>query len=203
LRDTFRAFIAVEIGESVKDLLAGWVRQEAPKFPGVRFVPPENLHITLQFLGDVERSHAAALTEALRSSVAGIPEFRLALGEAGSFPERGSPRVLHVTIGQGKDELLGLADKVRATLESHGFHPDHPFVAHITIGRAKDTGGRTSAGRPTAQDWRRSFRSYLSSHGDVPATWRISRVLLMESILGRGGPTYIARGAADLAPPAG
>lgn len=200
MNDAFRAFVAVEIGDAALDLLTDWLSREAPRFPGFRFVSRENLHITLQFLGDVDRARTGPLTDTLRSSVEGFPEFCLGLGEAGSFPERGFPRILHVSVDKGRDELVGLAGRVRAALASQGFRPDRPFVPHITLGRARERGGRAhAAGQSTAASFRESFRNFLSSRGDVSVSWRVSRVLLMESILGRGGPTYIVRGAADLA----
>lgn len=204
MTDEMRSFVAVTIDTAVKLLLASWVKEARRAFPNYRFGAPENLHVTLQFLGDVDRDREPALTAALCSAVEDVPAFRMSLGRAGSFPERGAPRILHVVVDQGREDLLRLADRVRAALSAEGFDPDKAFVPHITLGRSRDrvAPGPGPGGRDIAAQWRDFFASFAASGGSgdrgSSVAWDVSRVLLMESILGPGGPTYTLRGIAPL-----
>lgn len=195
---TFRCFVAVAIPESVKGLLTAYVRQAAAAFPAWRFGAPANLHITLQFLGDVDRGRTSSLTSLISSAVKDVPIFGVELGEAGSFPERGAPRILHVAAGRGRQELVGLAGRVTSALQGAGFYPDKPFAPHITLGRQRQ--GTSGGAGDTASRWHEAFSRFRAAN--PPASWEVSEVLLMESILGPGGPTYISRGRSPLRSPA-
>ncbi len=191
----FRCFVAVPLPTEAKEFLAAFVNRAKPAFPGYRFGAAQNLHITLQFLGDVERAKIPSLTNTLVDAAASVPPFRMGLGEAGSFPGRGTPRILHVTIGHGRQELANLAAKVQGALMDAGYRPDKPFAAHITLGRARDRQARTS--EDVAAGWRETYSAYV--HGRCgPAQWDVTSVLLMESVLTPGGPIYTARGTAYL-----
>jgi 2'-5' RNA ligase len=198
----FRCFVAVAIEPAVKAFLASWVRTAGEAFPGYRFGPAQNLHVTLQFLGDVDRGLMLRLTDLLSSSVRDLPAFRAGLGHAGSFPERGTPRILHVAVDQGRGDLVRVAERVRSALSSAGFEPDKPFAAHITLGRSRDSrqGGR-SKDKDLAALWRDLYAEF-SRKAPAPA-WEVAEVLLMESILGPSGPAYVARGKAPLRAPKG
>lgn len=193
----FRCFVAVEMPPEAKVFLDGWVKQARLAFPGYRFGSSENLHVTLQFLGNVERSKISYLTKVLSSSVLGMPAFRTGFGDAGSLNARGVPNILHVSIGQGRQDLIRLAEKVSVGLGSAGYRPDKPFVAHITLGRSRDRNAGKTSGDIAAQ-WRSGFSRYCEEAG-TPVTWDAGGVLLMESVLGPLGPTYIRRGEAPLA----
>lgn len=192
--DVLRCFVEVDMPGPVRDSLAAFARQAAPAFRGWRFGAARNLHVTLQFLGDVERGRIGSLTRLLESAVADLPAFSAALGEAGSFPERGAPRILHVSIGEGRQDLVRLATRVSSALGEAGFRPDKLFVPHITLARPK-SGGNAPPG-DAAVRWRDSFARFVSAS---PAPqWTVSEALLMESVLGPKGPTYIVRGVAPL-----
>jgi 2'-5' RNA ligase len=193
---TFRAFVAVAIDPAVKSFLLAWLKEAAAAFPGYRFGQAGNLHITLQFLGEVDCGRIPSITAALSSAVEGLPGFRISLGSAGSFPERGAPKILHVTLDQGRQQLMGLADRVRAALSAEGFEPDRPFVPHVTLGRHR--GGPGPAGVDVAGRWRAMLDGFRARRA-FPAAWDVSHVALMESVLGPVGPTYTARGTAPLA----
>lgn len=191
----FRCFVAVPLPPAAKQFLAAFVDRAKPAFPGYRFGPAHNLHITLQFLGDVERAKIPLLVKTLDGAVAAVPPFRMGLGDAGSFPGHGSPRILHVTVGPGKQELAGLAAKVNGALSAIGYRPDKPFAAHITLGRARYRQARP--GEDVAAKWRAAYSAYVDEAG-YPVQWDAAEVLLMESVLGPGGPTYTVRGTSRL-----
>ena len=195
--ETFRCFVAVAIPAEARGFLDDFMREAREAFPSYRFASAENLHITIQFLGDVERRRIPELDGALSSAVRELPRFFMGLGEAGSFPSRGVPRVLHVTVGHGEVELHRLAQKVTAALSPLGFRPDKPFAAHITLGRARDRDRRAAPDSDVALSWRTAF-SRFRMPAKRPTDWEIPEIILMESVLGQRGPTYTRRGTASL-----
>lgn len=192
---TLRCFVAVDVGREAKAFMAGCVDEARHALPAYRFVSASNLHVTLQFLGEIDRNLVSSLAGVLENAVRDVEAFRLGLGEAGFFPSQGTPRVLYVTVGEGKEDLVGLANKVRTALKAVGFHPDRSFAPHITLGRARDRGG---SGESNARIlWQNTFSDFASRRCHA-LSWDVSEVILVESILGREGPTYTGRAAIPL-----
>jgi 2'-5' RNA ligase len=192
----FRCFVSAGISPEVKAFLDSWVKETGRGFPSYRFGSSQNLHLTLQFLGDTDRSAIPALVDAISSSTAGLTPFEVELGEAGSFPARGAPRILHVSIGRGREDLVRLAEKVSGGLGAIGYRPDKPFVPHITLGRSRDRIDVPSL-TDIAGQWRSSFSRFCQLKG-TPGAWKIEEVDVMESVLGPKGPTYLRRGLVPL-----
>jgi len=193
----FRCFVAVPIPDAAKSYLERFTREAAGDLAGYRFGASHNLHITLQFLGNVPRTVIPDLCGALGRAARGCRPFPTGMGEAGSFPARGRPRILYVDLGRGEKEVSLLASGVGKELSALGYRPDRPFAAHITLGRAKDLPQMGPDGRPngTEQDkelWGQAFCRFKDSMGDPPI-WETRDLLLMESILDKRGPTYIRR----------
>lgn len=199
--DTFRCFVALPVSEEVKALMASFVARARHRFPGYRFGVAENLHITLQFLGEVPRSASRELTRVLSASARGVDPFRLGCGEAGCFPDRGTPRILYTEVTQGTETLSLLASKVRRGLAELGYADPKPFAPHVTLGRKK--GGRGPSDRgPGLPDIRSSWKdSYVRFLEEISgrAEWEVREVLLMESVLKREGPEYTPVARIELA----
>lgn len=100
----------------------------------VRWSRPEQLHVTLQFLGSVPDARIPPLVDGLRDAVAPHAPFTATLAGAGVFPDWRRPRVAWVGVGDA-DALHRLAADVRATCAANGYPPDRPFRAHLTLGR--------------------------------------------------------------------
>jgi len=134
-----RLFVAIELPDRVKQELA----QLKSPIPGARWVPQEQLHLTLAFLGDVDGTAAEQLIRAL--SEVRVPGFTLRLSETGCFPNRSKPRVLWVGL-KNNPQLNRLAEQIRsAVLACSILQEERPFSAHITIARLKQPAGREVA----------------------------------------------------------
>ena len=132
----YRCFVALALPAELREAVAGHFAREGRGIHGVRWVPAANLHLTLQFLGEVEAERIPSLREALESAVAGHAAFRLGLRGAGAFPSAERPRVLWVGAGEGAAEASALAASVATALAPLGFAPEErPFVPHLTVGR--------------------------------------------------------------------
>jgi 2'-5' RNA ligase len=182
-----RLFVALEPPEPVRRRLAALadeLRRSAGRGAGeVRWVPPENVHLTLQFLGAVPEERIAAIEAALRdaAATAGRP-LSLSLHGAGGFPNARRPRVLWAGLEGEVGPLAALVTALGVRLAKLGFPPeDRPFAAHLTLGRARD--GRGAPGLAGA----------LAAAAQVEATpWRATELVLFESHLSPRGPRYEA-----------
>jgi 2'-5' RNA ligase len=129
-----RLFVAIDLPDEVKQEVAKLRREE---LPGARWVPVEQLHLTLRFIGEVADTTLEAIRQAL-GAVRGT-QFPLAVQRVGHFPPRKSPHVLWV----GADAGASLADlqvQVEAAVQTAGLAPEHrPFSPHITIARLRET----------------------------------------------------------------
>ncbi|HLP40038.1 MAG TPA: RNA 2',3'-cyclic phosphodiesterase, partial [Fibrobacteria bacterium] len=105
--------------------------------PGAAWVPPEQMHLTLRFLGEVDGETFTMIREAL----GGVQsrKFHLSLKGVGHFPKRGDPEVLWVGIAGG-DEVIRLRNRIESLLVKRGVEPDaRKFHPHVTLARIKDT----------------------------------------------------------------
>ena len=128
-----RLFVAIELPDSMKEQLA-LLRE---RLPGARWVPVEQLHLTLRFIGEIDDSQLTSVQESL-ALVNGSP-FPLTLQGVGHFPPRRSPHVLWVGISAGP-ELVELYQQVEAAVQTAGLPAEErPFSPHITLARLRDT----------------------------------------------------------------
>ncbi|MEO7096722.1 MAG: RNA 2',3'-cyclic phosphodiesterase, partial [Polyangiales bacterium] len=110
---------------------------------GLAWEPPEKLHYTLKFLGDVavDELHLEALTHAAEVA-AEVAPFELRPRSLGAFPDEGSPRVLWLGAGDGDAALVGLAAKLESFLAGYGYSREtRPYRPHLTLARAKGKSG--------------------------------------------------------------
>ncbi len=171
--DAVRAFVAVELGAGARAAAAALVRRlrERPGAEGVRWVPEENLHVTLRFLGDVERERLPGLAAAVRAAAAPLPPFALALGPLHAFPSPRRPRVVALALVP-EAPLAALAEAIEAALRARGVAPEaRRFRSHLTLGRSRgpalalDLAGAEA--EPARFDVREAvlFQSELSASG--------------------------------------
>ena len=129
--DIQRLFIALDLPTAVQTSLY----HMACEIRGARPVPREQMHLTLKFIGDVEKQAVISLKEALTTIQ--IPEFNLNLLGIGHFPPRGNPRIVWAGISP-KSELLMLHSAIEQTLGKLGYVKEkRPFSPHITLARLK------------------------------------------------------------------
>jgi len=188
--NTIRTFIAVESSPEVREAAGRLVQQWERLSRDVKWVEPENMHLTLKFLGDVDSEQIPSVTEAVRKAAAECRPFELEIRGTGAFPSLRRPNVFWLGVGQGA-ELLGiLAQKVERTLEPLGFRPeDRPFHGHLTLGRVRRGGGQLAA-----------LLERLRKEQDFQAGWiPVRQLTLFSSQLTPQGPIYTPLDHAPLA----
>lgn len=133
-----RAFIAVEIPEEILQAV-GEATAEMRRVigPRVRWVPTQNMHLTLKFLGDITPSNVDMLSQMVRAQAELFPCFDIHVGGLGSFPSLKRPRVIFIGI-QAPAALEALQRGIESASHRLGYESeDRGFSPHLTLGRVK------------------------------------------------------------------
>ncbi|WP_423924570.1 RNA 2',3'-cyclic phosphodiesterase [Candidatus Palauibacter sp.] len=129
-----RLFVALRFPPRVREGIAR-ATDALRALEGVRPVPVEQLHLTLRFIGETERSREAPLARAIAAAAADLPRFDLRLRAAGVFPSLRRARVIWVGV-EDASALLDLHGSVEAAVVRAGIAPEpKPFRPHVTVGR--------------------------------------------------------------------
>lgn len=160
-----RAFIGIKIepNPEIEKLIS-----EIGKTGCAKTVEPHNLHLCLEFLGEIDESQAEKLKKIL-DSVAGFGAFEIKLKNVGAFPNENFVRVLW--IGVESEKLKELASKLKEELQKGGFGKEK-FTPHVTLARVK-----------------RKMDANFFSNKDF-GTRKVGKVYLIASELTSGGPVY-------------
>jgi 2'-5' RNA ligase len=172
-----RLFTAVDPSAEVHATLIELLRRLQPS-ARLRWTKPENLHLTLKFIGEWPEEKLGVLEDALRS-VPSFPPFRITLSGLGFFPNPKAPRVFWVGI-QAPPELAQLASQIDRSLEPLGIAPEkRAFSPHLTLARIPE--------RTPLDSLRRAIESLPAA--DFGA-FKIDRFFLYQSRLSPGGSVY-------------
>jgi 2'-5' RNA ligase len=171
--DLLRVFFAIELDARARDAATTVVHalQDAPNANPVRWIREESFHVTLRFIGDVERARIQALSDGVRNQTAALRPFRLEIGGVRLFPSRRDPRFLVLDVGPG-EQLEELAEAVGRGVAMAGIALEsRPFRPHLTLGRIRGkkhpavTGGVTVAGEGCVVNDAVLFKSDLHPSG--------------------------------------
>jgi 2'-5' RNA ligase len=143
MRNRSRTFIAVPVERFSHDRLVGLQERLAAGNVPAKWVEPENLHITLLFLGEVNSRELPDICATVERAARPTKPFAMTLAGAGAFPTPRRPRTLIVHIAEGGPELIALHDAIETPLLELGCYrrEERPFRPHLTIGRVKGQPG--------------------------------------------------------------
>ncbi|OGR19544.1 MAG: 2'-5' RNA ligase [Deltaproteobacteria bacterium RIFOXYD2_FULL_66_9] len=175
-----RAFLGIGLPADVRESIVSAIAPVRSLHAPVAWTAPQNLHITLYFLGEIYPERVPLVERSMRLSVSGIDPFSLTTEGGGAFPGTRNPRILWVGFLEPLELVRQLQQNMENALSGAGFpREDRPFHPHITV-------GRTRGALPPA--WGERFVEALSGKrfGVVP----VSSVTLFESRLRPGGAVY-------------
>lgn len=182
-----RLFVAIVLSDRVRKNLADLQRVLGRTCPGVRWILPELLHLTVKFLGEVPDSQVPAVCEAIEKGAAPLEPFEMNVEGCGCFPPRGPVRIVWAGASAAEGTLQRCAESVTSELSRAGFAGDEkPFSPHITIGRVRED---SSGGK---------LRSAVSSASFASVDQRVESISLMSSVLSPKGPAYTRVGRSKL-----
>ncbi len=174
----FRSFIAITLPAEVKSSINQAVRQWKSLSDQVKWVPPDQYHLTLAFLGEVSQEQIPEIAEATAAQLIGLPPFTIQISGFGAFPSRNRARVLWLGIARGTDSLQEAYRRVWSALQPFGFASDGSFHPHVTLGRVKTSLGNLA------------LTNVPSEISEVQASFTVGQVELIKSELLSAGPKY-------------
>jgi 2'-5' RNA ligase len=184
-----RTFIAIELTRGLRDRLTALQQELASAAPGVKWVESENLHVTLQFLGEVDDRDIPAVCRAVQGAVGDVPAFAMSVEGLGCFPNTRRPRVLWIGTGRGTQEVVAIHDALDGPLQETGCYrrEERRYTPHVTLGRLKGDvpGGRLGPALAGHQGWKAGELTVAEIH-------------VMGSELTPQGPVYTVLSRAKL-----
>jgi len=173
----FRGFIAIDIPTNKK--LLEMENEINNSGADLKLVEPENIHVTIKFLGDTDEEKIDEIEEIIKNSAKDFKPFNIKLKGSGVFPNKNYMKV--IWIGLENAESIGeIAKKIDKQLQSLGFEPEkRGFSAHLTIARVKSPRNKEK------------LIQIIEKYQDVEfATIDVNSVKLKKSDLTPKGPIY-------------
>ena len=174
-----RCFIAVRLPGPVKKAIGEMIEDLKKSGADVKWVPYENIHLTLKFLGSTEESLVEDIKEALSKKLSSYSPFYIKISGAGCFPDERRPRVVWVGSGDAA-QITDLQADVESELRKLGFpSEERKFSPHLTIGRVRS--------QKKITEMLKRLEEYRSSSFD---DLEVKGVTLMKSELKPAGAEY-------------
>jgi RNA 2',3'-cyclic 3'-phosphodiesterase len=196
MKSVIRSFIAIPLSSEIQAKLTqiSTDLQNQLKGTPLRWVPVDNMHLTLKFLGEVSTANLEMLKMTLQGEVAGHNPFEISVGGLGAFPNLRRPRVLWVNV-QAPAELAAVQRGIEMQMARLGYPPeDRPFHAHLTLSRV----GRTAS----PQDMQKICDVISKCKVGFLGATRVLTINLYKSDLQPGGAFYTCLQKAALTIPA-
>ena len=175
-----RLFFAVKVSDAIKIDIGNAMKSFPLRNPPWRWIPPENMHLTIKFLGEVDEKILLDLKAVAADAASRAKPCRVSYGPFGGFPNLSRPRVIFFEATEGTRELASIAHLLEDGVEPLGIERERrPFTAHLTLARIKE---------PLP-------RGMVEKLGSVPplpssATQDVDCFLLMQSRLAPSGAKY-------------
>jgi 2'-5' RNA ligase len=173
--NSIRAFLAIDIDPKIKEEIFEFIKQMFLHNIGIKWVKPDNLHLTLAFLGETPMDKISPLCDIMKKISNRHKAFTIKLSGFGCFPNLKSPRVIWIGVQKSRP-LFNLKKDIDAELDNLGLTYDKKtFSPHLTIGRVKT---------PVA------LKPAIFEVPDFSASFSASEIHLVKSDLFKDGPVY-------------
>jgi len=174
-----RLFIAISLNSQLQQELTE-LQEKFRVRKGIRWVKPQNIHLTLNFLGEVDEQRIPLIKEVMQRATRGVFPFLLSFGGLGAFPNLKAPRVIWLGLKSEK-EVVSLQQRLEKELSRIGFSPEkRKFQPHLTLGRVKFLENKKEFVKRMQESEQASLSSKL----------RVDKIELIESKLTPQGPIY-------------
>ncbi|KPK97044.1 MAG: hypothetical protein AMJ95_11240 [Omnitrophica WOR_2 bacterium SM23_72] len=183
-----RTFIAIELPEEIKESLARLQDRLKQSQADVKWVKPQNIHLTLKFLGEINEEQLEKITRALEQVCLNRRCFQMCLSTVGAFPKVNFPRVIWVGVEKGASETSEIATDLEEKVSMVEVPKEkRPFSSHITIGRVRSNFNKDK------------LVNDLKTIGSLEGKeFAVTKLTLFKSTLTPTGPVYEALKTASL-----
>ena len=174
-----RTFIAFDLSEEIKLELKRLQKELKTTEPDMKWSNPQNIHLTLKFLGEVNEEKIKEIKQLLDEVSSKIKPFEITLDKIGSFPSLDRMKVVWVGIDKGSKNAIETANLIEDSCEKIGlFKEERKFSAHLTLGRVKSGKNKII------------LKEKILSLEVRPLKHTIDKIILYKSTLTREGPIY-------------
>lgn len=134
-----RTFIAVDISDEQRTAMEMVQQQLQSAGLTAKWVRPDDFHITLHFLGEINEREVGALCNVINRVAKKAPPLTLGIAGLGAFPNLRRPKTIWAGVTEGAEELSRIHDALRDPLAELGCyrHEDRRYTPHLTLGRCK------------------------------------------------------------------
>lgn len=192
--NAIRTFVAISLPDPIHERLDEIIiRLKKAGVSGVRWVPAQNIHLTLKFLGDVSPANLDLLEKILQPEISRHHPFEITIGGLGAFPNLRRPRVIWVGV-KTPPALENIRHAIEAETQRLGYAAEErPFSPHLTLGRISHNASPQEI---------QQIASVLSVQtAQQLGTIRVKNVQLFRSDLRPGGSVYTSLFSFPLSPP--
>ncbi len=181
--EQIRSFIAIELPDELRlELVQLETQLKSGKQPGVKWVDPHSIHLTLKFLGSIAVDRTGEITRAMEAATQVVSPFHLEVKGLGVFPNLKRVQIAWVGISGEVDRLGRIQQRIESNLERLGFAPEsRPFTAHLTLARLRNQ---------ASLDERQRFGQLIVGTRFEAGSIKVDAISLMRSQLTREGAIY-------------
>lgn len=178
-----RTFIAIELSKEIQDSLSFLQDKLKDARADVKWVSPENIHLTLKFLGEIDDKKLDKIIQIAEDITKDKKTFYLRLSSIGAFPNINFPRVIWVGVDKGDAETKEIVEVLEEKIAKIGIPPEsRAFSSHITIGRVRSSLNR--------KELIKSLDYLQSNFGQENLELRVTKITVFKSTLTPKGPIY-------------
>lgn len=186
--NSIRSFIAIPLSDEISQTAKKMVQRLKDTGDGIKWVPTDNLHLTLKFLGDVHNTEVPKVCKVVKKICQSVDPFDLHFQGAGGLPAMERARVIHAGVTDSTESLTKLVSELEIQLAQLGFKPEaRDYRPHLTLGRSK----ARRASREVIDRVEREKQTILG-------TMMVEEVQVIASFLDKHGPTYQIMDSIDL-----
>jgi RNA 2',3'-cyclic 3'-phosphodiesterase len=175
-----RLFVALELLPELRQALSR-IQDKLKRYDlDVKWVNPDNIHLTIRFLGEINEAQMPGISQLLKDTLAQYPMTEISLEELGAFPVLNNPRVIWIGCKEKGNSLVKAYEALEKGFQAMGLSKDdHAFSPHLTLGRVKS--------RKNIEQ----FKSYCEQNKTIQVgIQKVESLTLFQSTLTSTGPIY-------------
>ncbi|MDC0295300.1 RNA 2',3'-cyclic phosphodiesterase [bacterium] len=186
--NSIRSFIAIPLTSEIARAAALMTKRLRENGDGIKWVPTDNLHLTLKFLGDVYNTEVPQVCKVVQQICEEHKPFQLKFSGAGGLPSIERARVVHAGVQDFSGRLTQIVTQLEQRLAKLGFKPEpRDYRPHLTLGRSKSRKANDSV-----------IQKIQNEASKELGEMTVEEVQIVASFLDKHGPTYQVMNSVDI-----